>query len=29
MTTSEMLGAFRDDDRIRAEFFGAIARHER
>jgi GTP cyclohydrolase I len=29
MTTSEMLGAFRDDDRIRAEFFGAIARRER
>jgi GTP cyclohydrolase I len=29
MTTSEMLGAFRDDDRIRAEFFGAIGRAER
>ena len=24
MTTSEMLGAFQDDDRIRAEFFAAI-----
>ena len=26
MTTSEMLGAFQDDDRIRAEFLGAIDR---
>lgn len=26
MTTSEMLGAFQDDDRIRAEFLGAIGR---
>ncbi len=26
MTTSEMLGAFQDDDRVRAEFLGAIAR---
>lgn len=26
MTTSEMLGAFQDDDRLRAEFLGAIAR---
>jgi GTP cyclohydrolase I len=26
MTTSEMLGAFKDDDRIRAEFLGAIGR---
>lgn len=26
MTTSEMLGAFKDDDRIRAEFLGAIDR---
>jgi GTP cyclohydrolase I len=26
MTTSEMLGAFRDDDRIRSEFLGMIAR---
>ena len=26
MTTSEMLGAFRDDDRIRTEFLGAIDR---
>ena len=26
MTTSEMLGAFQDDDRLRAEFLGAIGR---
>ncbi len=26
MTTSEMLGAFQDDDRVRTEFFGAISR---
>jgi len=26
MTTNEMLGAFKDDDRIRAEFFAAIGR---
>lgn len=26
MTTNEMLGAFQDDDRIRAEFFAAIGR---
>jgi GTP cyclohydrolase I len=26
MTTSEMLGAFQDDDRVRAEFLGAIGR---
>lgn len=29
MTTSEMLGAFQDDERIRAEFLGAIARDRR
>jgi GTP cyclohydrolase I len=29
MTTSDMRGAFRDDDRIRAEFLGAIARRDR
>ncbi len=28
MTTSEMLGAFQDDDRLRAEFLGAIGRAE-
>jgi GTP cyclohydrolase I len=26
MTTSEMLGAFQDDDRVRTEFLGAISR---
>jgi GTP cyclohydrolase I len=29
MTTSDMRGAFRDDDRIRAEFLGAIAQRGR
>lgn len=29
MTTSEMLGAFQDDERVRAEFLSAIARHGR
>ncbi len=29
MTTNEMLGAFKDDDRIRAEFFAAIGRSGR
>ena len=26
MTTNEMLGAFKDNDRIRGEFFAAIGR---
>ena len=29
MTTSEMLGAFQDDDRVRGEFFAAIGSAER
>ena len=29
MTTSEMLGAFQDDDRVRGEFFAAIGKADR